>query len=705
MLSKVTNIIPYKIIPLNKNNYTKNIKNNYKAIMNTNNNKGTKINNNKNPKIILQNAFLKSEMEKINKNNNKDNNKNINKKKYRYFSSETQNNENKMNINNINENEKNKLNNVTNNICIIIKTSDNKEPEEEKNVRNFGYYNSFKNILNQSYPMSTGNIHIKNIKSSSAFKNKKINNKIKRYNNSFISNKSSNKKEKGQNSFNKRINLKINLLKQNKKLINMENKKVEPEVNKLYDDIKMDSIKSRYKNKNCSIFSPKNKRNKNIKCNNLLFGSFDKNYTELNNIIYTDASENFIETKGNIISSAIKKSKKNMYRQSIQQKKELLGINLNVKEKNNIKRKLYEEFIDYEKQREEIEKKIIINDEYIKNEEKIKDYKSKKKPIKKVFSDDISVKPNKKYYNANNKSIEKINKNVSNDSTINNDNTISKSDFSYIQTEYNRDESSRFINLPKNNSKKVKKNTNIHFNKNKSNKKTQNKLNYKKSTHNFENINDKNNKLNTNNNSLINSKSCMDIFLEESKIKKNTNIIMHDIIKIMNTNKSKNKNNSPRKTRENVFSPPKNEIIMIQNNEDGKTLRCIKKRCKEKKQNIINEIKPNENIKKESPKKLLDYIINDKEKEKNKEENKKLEINIPGQQIETLRRIKLKIENYKKGQKKHRNLNYKKFIKYNSFSYLNNKRNFRINTLQIRRLHSLKNVNNNEKFLLNFCIS
>lgn len=701
MLSKVTNIIPYKIIPLNKNNYSKNIKNNYKTIMNSNNNKGTKINNNKNPKIFLQNAFLKSEMEKINKNNNKDNNKIINKKNYRFFSSEAQNNENKMNINTINENEKNKLNNVTNNICIIIKTSDNKEPEEVKGVRNFGYYDSFKNILNQSYPMSTGNIHIKNIKSSSAFKNKKINNnKIKRYNNSFICNKSSNKKEKGNNSFSKRNNLKINLLKQNKKLINMENKKIEPEVNKLYDDIKNDSIKSRYKNKNCSIFSPKNKRNKNIKCNNLLFGSLDKNYTESSNIIYNDASENFIETKGNIISSTIKKSKKNMYRQSIQQKKELLGINLNVKEKNNIKRKLYEEFIDYEKQREEIEKKIILNDELIKNEEKIKDYKSKKNPIKKVFSDDISVKPNKKYYKSNNKSIEKNNKNLSNDSIVNNDNTISKSDFSYIQTEYNKDETNRFINLSKNNPTKFKKNNNFHFNKNKSNNKTRNKLNYKKSTNNFGNINNKNYKLNTNN-SLINSKSCIEIFLEESKIKKNTDIIMHDIIKIMNTNNSKNKNNSPRKIRENAFSPPKNEIIMIQNNEDGKTLRCIKKRCKEKKQNVINEIKPNENIKKESPKKLLDYIINDKEKEKIKEENKKLEIKIPGQQIETLRRIKLKIENYKKGQKKHRNLNYKKFIKYNSFSYLNSKRNFRINTLQIKRLHSLKIANINERFLVN----
>ena len=167
--------------------------------------------------------------------------------------------------------------------------------------------------------------------------------------------------------------------------------KIEPEVNKLYDDIKNDSIKSRYKNKNCSIFSPKNKRNKNIKCNNLLFGSLDKNYTESSNIIYNDASENFIETKGNIISSTIKKSKKNMYRQSIQQKKELLGINLNVKEKNNIKRKLYEEFIDYEKQREEIEKKIILNDELIKNEEKIKDYKSKKNPIKKEDSKERKI--------------------------------------------------------------------------------------------------------------------------------------------------------------------------------------------------------------------------------------------------------------------------------------------------------------------------
>ena len=108
---------------------------------------------------------------------------------------------------------------------------------------------------------------------------------------------------------------------------------------------------------------------------------------------------------------------------------------------------------------------------------------------------------------------------------------------------------------------------------------------------------------------------------------------------------------------------------MIQKNEHGKTLRCIKKRCKDK--TILTEIKIFEG-KNEEQSKIINYLNEDKEENKNeeeikngeenkseeeikkKEENKILEIRIPGQQIEAMRRIKLKIENYKKSQEKYK---------------------------------------------------
>ena len=201
----------------------------------------------------------------------------------------------------------------------------------------------------------------------------------------------------------------------------------------------------------------------------------------------------------------------------------------------------------------------------------------------------------------------------------------------------------------------------------------------------------------------------MDLFIPESKIKKNTNIIMNEIIKIMNTNKSKKKIVSPKKIREKLFSPSKNEVVLIQNNENGKTMRCIKKRCKDRSKNNTISIKENENDKNESDiidkekdkeennneEKINDkeddnnkIIDNNREKDNNKEENKIMEIKIPEQQIEALRRIKLTIANYKKSKKKFiRNISNKTLKKSNSFGFLNNSR-FIENNSHIRRLHS-----------------
>ena len=181
------------------------------------------------------------------------------------------------------------------------------------------------------------------------------------------------------------------------------------------------------------------------------------------------------------------------------------------------------------------------------------------------------------------------------------------------------------------------------------------------------------------NNNLINTKNYMDIYVNDSKIKRNTNIIMNEIIKILNLNKMNNKNSTTnRNARENIFSPSKDEIILIQNNEHGKTLRCIKKRCKDK--STYTENKNKEINKSESSQNNFDYIINiasenknneeniNKDENENKVENKNNEgnkrrnikdIKIPGEEIEALRRIKLKIENYKKSQEKFKKIEYK----------------------------------------------
>ena len=123
--------------------------------------------------------------------------------------------------------------------------------------------------------------------------------------------------------------------------------------------------------------------------------------------------------------------------------------------------------------------------------------------------------------------------------------------------------------------------------------------------------------------------------------------------------------------------------MMIQDDENGKTLHYIKKLSKEKNQKYI-EVKgknSDENIKEESPKKVTDYNINvnqfENQKEKDVQPNKNFEIKIPESEIEALRRIKSKIDNYKKNQKMSRNnrCRYIKLEKYKSCSFFHIKKN------------------------------
>jgi hypothetical protein len=666
MLTKNNNILSYKNTSNNTKKQNKNLKFNSKTSLKSNITKKNKINY-QNPKLTLQKEALKPKNIKL-KNNN-DTNKNINKSKYRLFSSGTQNLENKKNLN------KNKKNNVTNNICIIIKTSNHKEPEEDKTLRNIQYYDSLKNILN--YPMTTGHFGAKNLKQNYSFKNQRTyNEKRMKYNNSFTRRSSNSEKEKKKKSFNRSINAKINLLKRKKQLVNTDNKRIDSGTTEIFIDFKNEPINNIYKNNNC--LSPNNITIQNNK------------YSEFRSLLFSNIAENHPPTNRNDYSSVTSKSKKskNKYKQSILLKKELFGINLDDEEKKEVDQKLLEEFI--EKKKEEIERKILINDEIIKNEERMKDnHEFNQKMHKRIFSDDISINPYKF-------------------ETTSNENNISKSDISNLQTEYNRDNNNKCTKLVKNNftTRNNKKAINARLQKGKSNisKKNTKYLNYKQSLNSLYNKNENNNinKQLSSNTSLVTNKSCMDLFIQVSKIKKNTDIIMNDIMKIMNTNKSKNKLISPKKIREKLFSPPpKDEIILVQNNEDGKTLRYIKKRCKEKSK--LNSVEKNDkkdlNDKNENEKndRIETLPINyDNKKEQIKEDNKKLEIKI-GQQIEALRRIKLTIENYKNAKVKCKNISPKKLKKNNTFSSSYIIRDNKISS-QIRRLNSLQLETKRDRF-------
>ena len=79
-----------------------------------------------------------------------------------------------------------------------------------------------------------------------------------------------------------------------------------------------------------------------------------------------------------------------------------------------------------------------------------------------------------------------------------------------------------------------------------------------------------------------------------------------------------------------------------------------------------------------------------------------MEIKVPKSEISVLRRIKSKINNYKKSQKRYRNNKFIKFRQAKSFSFFNIKKDRDIvNEYKIKRINSLK-INNDNLIFLKF---
>ena len=713
-MQNFNNSISFKNNTTNKNHYSKFIK------KSNNNNMMTKDKAKKNSISILRNALLKKATEKIDVNNKKTN---LNKKKY--LRKDIQSNDFNSNMNNMSNmsNKKSKANNVTNNICIIIKTSENqKQSVLKNNDYNFEYIDSINNNSRNQSPSSTENVNY--YLKSNNFKNKKLGhnkngkNKLRSKNNSFVINNQHNRTQNNSITKNNNPKKKIKL--------NTKSKQDKSNLHKYDGNNKKDIIKS----KKDSFLTQNNshrykKRILIPKIKNSNFGHYKNESGYSREKYFTEVYEKNIEGLDNIMFSP-KNSNKNIiglnYKDLIQQKKKLLGINLNIKEKKEED----ELFINYDKEREEIEEKIKADDEKLKNERKIISYKNKDIP-RRILSSEMSQNSNlSNFYLDSKKNNDKFNDSSKNiDNIFNNDNNISKSEISYIQTECNKDEIKKYINLIKpkknymtnNNARKSKKKINIIYKK-RNIKKKKEKINNNNNRNSFNSINNINNnrnsinsinRLSKNSSGILNSKSCIDIFIKESKMNRNISIILKDIKKIINRNKSIENKEANKVQKKPQSRAPKNEILMIQDNEDGKTLHCIKKLSKDKIQEEIQikTISTEKNAEEETPKKITEILFNIKKKYKikpKKHENKNLEIKIPGEELLALRRIKSKIHDYKKtinkNKSKYRNREYVKIQRYKSFSYFSlvkSNYNKYMSVYKMKRSNSLKVKYKNEK--------
>ena len=132
------------------------------------------------------------------------------------------------------------------------------------------------------------------------------------------------------------------------------------------------------------------------------------------------------------------------------------------------------------------------------------------------------------------------------------------------------------------------------------------------------------------------------------------------------------KDKSPYKT--NIYSSPKHdEVMTIQNNENGKILRIVKKRHKSPKK-ITTPLQTNQKYQNQNLFIDLKKVEKEKETPQKKIEKKEIKNNniiAPGRGISALRRINQRIENYKKRiPSKKRRKNKNKNQQYKSFSQL-----------------------------------
>ena len=706
MIHKLQNNFSLKNTSINKNYTTRNIKKNNnkniasKSLKNINNNLSEKSN------CIFQNLLLKDKTENLEA---KMNGGILNHKKHKYSNIQSINKD----YDNKSRNKKNKANNVTNNICIIIKTSENPDKEEDdveinkKNIsNNLSYCDSFLSKKNNQNRLSLQTENINYDIKSNNFKDKKLenNNQIKATKNLLIKTKSTNYKI---NNYQKRTKIVKNKINDNTNDDNNINKEI---------------IKYKYQNNNSSILNSKNnnyyiKRKIPSFKKRTLFNSPDKEngvYSK-QELITEVFNRNTSINLDNTMHSSLNKIRAS-YKDLIQEKKKSLGINLNKREKKKIKNEL---LINYEKKREEIEKEILLNDEIIKNEMNNDDNKNNNEEHdKRMLYNDLSKKANLTYHNLNSKrNLNKLNS-ENNKNLINNEINNSKSDISYIPIESNK-EDNKNINLNSFMNESTK--PNIKYKKRNIKRKLE-IINCKKSFNSIKSINsinsikslksvssdNRNNALNNSSNSLFNtSKSCINMLIKKNNMKRNISLIFHDLKKLLNKDKNekneKESNKSPKKSR----SIQKNEILMLKDNEDGKTIHCIQRLSKDKVQEEIQikKIEPEKDNEEETSKNITGLLKNIKKRVlKYKDNYKNLEIKIPGREIEALKRIKTRINNYQKTQKinRSRNNKYVKIQKFKSFSYFHAKNIYnKIYLYKIKKSKSLKIEHKNEYTIFN----
>jgi len=720
MFPKINSNNSFRNTFINKHYTTRNIKKNNnniissKSLKNINNNLSTKSNS------IFQNSILKDKTDNL---ETKINGGILNKKKYNYSNSKVLNTD----YNNKSISKKTKENNVTNNICIIIKTSENPDKENEDDVndineknisKNLGYYDSFiskKNNKNQ-FPIDLQTKKINFDLKSNNFKNKNIENnkiKLKRFNNSFII---KNNKLKNTNNImtkTKSTNYKINNYQKRTKII--KNKPNDSNNNNI------EIIKYRYQNKNSSILNSKNKnyytkrKIPSVKKRNLFNSPDEENGGYSKEILNTEVlNRNTTKYLDNMTYSPLNKNRTS-YKDLIQQKKKSLGIILNKREKKKIKNELFiSPTVNYDKQIEEIEKEILLNDEIIKNEVNNIDNNNKKGLDRRIFSSDLS----KITYLTNSnldprKDLNKIN-NKNNINLINNKINNSKIEINYTQTESNKDDNKKNINL------NIFMNANTKYNikyKKRNINRNNDKINCRKSFNSIKSINsinsnkslksvhsdNRNNILNTSSNSLFNtSKSCINMLIKKSKMKRNISLILHDIKKLLNKSKNDKDNKEANKSPKKSHSIQKNGILMLNDNENGKTFHCITKLSKDKVQEEIQikKIEPEKDIEEEASRNITGLLKNIKKRVLKYNDNyKNLEIKIPGREIEALRRIKARINTYQKTQKINRNRSYKyvKIQKFKSFSYFHVEKMYnKIYLYKTKKSNSVKIKHKNE---------
>ena len=451
---------------------------------------------------------------------------------------------------------------------------------------------------------------------------------------------------------------------------------------------KIPNLKNKNKNKKNNFNNNNNIENKSINSEDKIFNDIPMIKIQKNSRF--DDEENAYKTMSPDIS-------REKYNKSIEKKRKLLGIPVYKNEFQNYQNKGNKKNMDkltiYKKRQDEIlknyEKKNIINQ---KSRENLKSKANNKtKNQTKISNNDKNRKNN---YGRNNNLDNYINKSKNMKKS---DNEIEGSNSYVIKNPDTK-------NSPKRNSNSQPDIANL-INKEEGNNYFRNKIKvYKQKERPKENIENKNLKTKGINNKK--SKDLMEIKYipsknenqKEKKIYENNTYYSKLINKLFNysdnsqknsSNNQTSKNNSDNKSFNNlsnnsknqnkrnnnlninnysdvspfttkiIYSSPKsNEIRTIQNNEDGKTLRIIKKRHKSPKK-ISNPPQNNSIIKR---------VIRKKEKEENKveenknnrEENKKEEkkkeikkeyknnITVPSRGISALRRINQKIENYKK---------------------------------------------------------